>query len=252
MSIVVPEFLGRFGNQCFQIACAIGYARKHNFKYFIPKNYHHKEIYNYFPNIPVFQGDVSTLFKYDVANDFGFRYKEIPKYKDGVKIRGFFQSIKFFEHCQDEVRQVLKLNETPVDYVGIHVRRGDYLQYPDQFPPVTMKYLGEAITLFKDKGYKDFLVFSDDRKWCINNLPKNFQDCTFKFSEGDAYTDLSLMASCEHNIIANSSFSWFAAWYNRNTNKIVVSPSKETWFGPKCRLDTSTLLPDNWIKIHTR
>ena len=252
MSIVVSELLGRTRNNLMIAAATIGYARKQKFKYFIQKGYHHKEIYDYFPNLPVFQGDISTLFKYDVANDYNFRYKEIPRYKDGVKIRGFFQSLKYFEHCQDEVREVLKLNETPVDYVALHVRRGDYVQYSAQFPPVTMKYLTEAIGYFTQRGYKNFLVFSDDLKWCVSNLPSNFKECNFKFAEGNVYEDLSLMASCEHQIIANSSFSWFAAWWNRNTNKIVVSPSKETWFGPKNRLDTSDLIPDSWIQIHAR
>jgi len=252
MSIVIPELLGRMSNNLWQTACAIGYARKHKMKYAIPKGYHHRDIYKYFPNIPVYDGDISALFKYDVANDYGFRYKEIPYYKSGVKIRGYFQSIKFFEHCQEEVREVLNLNETPVDYVGIHVRRGDYLQYMDQFPPVSIKYLTEAIDIFTKKGYKDFLVFSDDQKWCVDNLPSRFKDATFKFANGNAYEDLSLYASCEHNIIANSSFSLFGAWYNRNSNKIVVSPSKDTWFGPKVRLDTLTLIPEGWIQIHAR
>lgn len=251
-NIVVPEFLGRLGNNLFQIAATIGYSKKYNVPWAVPPNYHHKAIYEYFPKLPIYKGP-NHLPVYDTATDEGFKYKEIPFYSNGVNIRGFWQSVKYFEHCQDEVRSVLRLKENPIEYVGLHIRRGDYVNYSGSFPPITIKYLTEAIKVFTDKGYKDFMVVSDDIPYCRELLPRTFPHVRFKFNIGNPYEDMSILASCEHNIIANSSFSFFAAWYNRNVNKIVVSPSKETWFGPAAqRIDTSTLIPDEWIQIHAR
>lgn len=250
--IIVPEFLGRLANNLFQVAAAIGYAKRHNIQFAIPGDYHHKEIYEYFPNLTIYKGDHRSLPVYDTANDTGFAYKEIPKHEGDFRIRGFWQSVKYFEHCQDEVRSILKLKETPIEYVALHIRRGDYVKYSNLFPPVTIKYISDSIKIFYDKGYSDFLVFSDDIHYCVSTLHKSFPHINFQYSNGNAYEDLSLIASCEHGVIANSSFSLYAAWYNRNSNKIVVSPSKETWFGKSNKLDASTLIPKQWIQIHAR
>lgn len=252
MNVVIPEFLGRYSNNLWQIAASIGYSTKHNVPWFIPSGYHHKTIYEAFPRLPIYKGK-TNIPVYDTATDEGFKYKEIPFNPNGLKIRGFWQSVKYFEHCQDEVRRVLKLDEKPIDYVGIHIRRGDYLKYPDNFPTLTNKYLTESLNYFEGKGYKNFMVISDDIEWCVENLPGMFPNVKFTFKHGTPYEDMSTLASCEHLIIANSSFSLFAAWYNRNSNKIIVTPSKETWFGTKAqKIDTSTLLPDEWIQFHTR
>jgi hypothetical protein len=254
------DFLGRTGNLLFQVAAMIGYTSKHGGKWGIPVGYRHKTIYNYWPHLPLYRGEAFYRRRgpLQVWSEPDFSYTEIPKHDKGVKLHGFFQSLKYFEHCQDEVRHWIRLKETPIERVGIHVRRGDYLQYPDRFPTVTEKYLEEAINYFMYRGYAKFLVFSDDIGWC-KELFKDwgaFKD-SFQFSEGrNEYEDLSLMASCEHQIIANSSFSWMAAWYNTNKNKIVISPSKETWFGDGSDLSkndlTRDLLPKEWIQIHTR
>jgi hypothetical protein len=251
MVTVTCTLLGRLGNNLFQVAAMVGTGQK----FAIPEGYHHKEIYNFFPKLPV-QEYWRRKFKQWDQPDFTYTpipYDTDPYNKWGTKIHGFFQSIKYFEHCQDEVRSWLPLNETPIDYVGLHWRRGDYLQYPDRFPTLTPEYIGQAIDYFNFKGFRNFMVFSDDIQYCKEFLPKRFPYVNYKFSEGkNQFEDLSLMASCEHNIIANSSFSWMAAWYNRNKNKIVITPSKETWFGPNNKLDTRDLIPEGWIQLHNK
>ena len=94
------------------------------------------------------------------------------------------------------------------------------------------------------------LVFSDDIKWC----KENFIGDKFLFIEEDRdYIELFLMSQCNHNIIANSSFSWWGAWLNKNENKIVVAPSK--WFGENSEyikqegINDKDILPKSWIKI---
>jgi hypothetical protein len=98
----------------------------------------------------------------------------------------------------------------------------------------------------RNQGVKKFYVFSDDIEWCKNF----FSDILdFEFISGNnEIRDLYLMSSCENNIIANSSFSWWGAWLNKNPNKKVIAPS--VWFGPaKKNVITEDLYCKNWIKL---
>jgi hypothetical protein len=156
----------------------------------------------------------------------------------------------FSEHRKQihELFELAKVNR--IDRVSIHVRRGDYVKFHTSFPPIHRRYLQPAIKFFTDRGYKKFLVFSDDIEWCVEHF-KSY-DGDFLYSGGqNEFQDLSLMANCTHNIIANSSFSWWGAWLNQNPNKIVISPHPQAgnWFGQRVKLDTTDLVPDSWYKI---
>lgn len=253
MSIVTFEPLGRLANLIFQASACIGYAKKYGTDWALPRHYHHREIYKYWPTLPTFKGNPRKLKVYDVATDEDWGYKEIPNQNGDVKLRGFFQSEKFFENAKDEVRNAFKLDIRPVMYVSIHVRRGDYLdENQSTFRPVDMNYLNQAIGYFKNLGKTQFAVFSDDIAWCKQNLTD--KDCEFVFSEGrNEFKDLSLMASCSDHIISNSSFSWMSAWLCPRSNKIVVSPHHEApnWFLHN-RMDTTHLIPDGWVQIKYR
>lgn len=252
---VTCEFLGRLGNNLFQVAAMIGYCMRTGQKWGIPPGYHHPQIYQYFRHLPIYRGNVRRLPVYDTATDAGFAYKEIPHFPNGIKLRGFWQSYKYFDHVRSEILDAWRFRKYPEmeGYVSIHVRRGDYVTHADYFPPITLEYIKKAINHFKETHYK-FAVFSDDINWCKNTFSILSEiGFEFKYIEGGTeYTDLSMMSSCDHNIIANSSFSWVAAYANQNPNKIVVSPNQFTnWFGPKNRhlLDTKDLLPPEWIQI---
>lgn len=252
------EFLGRLGNGLFQVAAMIGYCKRTGQSWGIPPGYHHRQIYQYFKHLPIYRGNIRKLPVYDVTDPKDFGYKEIPDHPNGVKLRGFFQSYKFFDHAKEEVLNAWRFRHYPdmKGLVSIHVRRGDYVTHNDSFPPITIEYLQQAIKIFTDKGYNRFSVFSDDLMWCKANLVSYVDGVQFQFIEhGTEYSDMSMMSSCDHNIIANSSFSWVAAYANRNPDKIVVSPHWESpnWFGPKgANLDTKDLLPEEWIKIKFR
>jgi len=223
----------------------IGYCSKYGGTWGIPATYRHKTIYDCWPHLPKYKGRSLPVW-----SEPDFNFTEIPEHKGGVKLHGFFQSLKYFEHCQGEVRHWIRLKETPIERVGIHIRRGDYLQYADRFPTLSTTYIQNAIGYFINKGYYKFFIFSDDIEWCKQYFGK--QEDIIIYSEGrNEFEDMSLLASCEHQIIANSTFSWMAAWYNTNKNKIVVCPSAETWFGPANNLKDKTfdLLPEKWIKI---
>lgn len=276
-ALVYPHFIGRLGNNMFQIAACIGYAKKYGIKWGVQKGYVEKgfnafQVDKYFPNLP----EATTTYRahqehrdnsYCLKHRCGldecwFNHHNIEFYPAGIRLMGFFQSWKYFDNAKEEVREAFPLKEYPElkDYVSIHVRRGDYLQNSGSFPPVTIEYVHKAINKIWNAGFAQkltkFYVFSDDLQWCKDNI-KDSNGFTFKFSEGrNEYEDLCMMASCSHNIISNSTLAWWAAWLNKNPDKIVVSPSckRGNWFGLDngVKQDCVDLLPPEWIQIEFR
>lgn len=261
--MVSAQLIGRLGNSMFQIAASIGYARKYGYKWAVQERPHNNEsaIHRTFPNLPkttekgkIFQEHPSKHCAqhnehYDLCH---FNFHDLPDMGENIFLSGFWQSWKYFEHCKEEVKEVFKLPhiEGYEDYVSIHVRRGDYVQHSGSFPPVTEEYILEAMSRMPGLNY---LVFSDDIKWCKENLGQ--LNANILFSEGrNELEDLSLMASCGHHIIANSTFSWWSAYLGHNPYRIVISPSAETWFGEKSgvRQPVKDLLLPEWIQIPTR
>ncbi|MBK8842633.1 MAG: alpha-1,2-fucosyltransferase [Saprospiraceae bacterium] len=93
-----------------------------------------------------------------------------------------------------------------------------------------------------------YYIFSDDIEWCRNNIGKDLNYCEYINHNlgNDAWQDIILMKNCKHNIIANSSFSWWGAWLNENIDKIVISP--HNWFAnAKYEILTSELIPEDWV-----
>jgi hypothetical protein len=253
--LIYPQFIGRLGNNLFQIAACIGYAKKHHvgwgvMKGYVERGFNAYQVDKYFPNLP--KADPADVNNFKTYNEPFFNYQEIPFVPRGVKIVGFWQSLKYFEHCQQEVRDALKIQykDGYQDYCSIHIRRGDYLKHPDNFPTVTMEYIRKAMYEVASRGTDKFMVFSDDMEWCKENINGDYE---IKFSnEQNEYDDLCAMASCKDNIIANSSFSWWGAFLNRNENKVVVSVDHKQWFGPNAgpvKDQTQDLIPDRWIQI---
>ena len=270
--MVVAKHIGRLGNNMFQIAAAIGYAKKYGYEWAAdPSNGHgepYSSIHTSFPNLP--KSTPSGVRFHEHPNRFcnihnkhldecHFNYHDIPNLGPDVILSGFFQSWKYFEHCKEEVKQIFKLEHIPgyEDYVSIHVRRGDYVQHAGSFPPITVGYIHEVIYQIDSRiGHsKKLIFFSDDIQWCKDNF--TFIDRVVEYSEDrNELQDLSLMASCGHHIIANSTFSWWGAYLGHNPNRIVISPSCEngSWFGPTAGVKHAVvdLLPPEWIQIKVR
>lgn len=250
--MVSAKLQGGLGNYMFQIAAAHTLAIRNNdvAKFdFTSAMQVHKNIKNYESNIfkNVLHGECELFWQYDEPT---FAFNELP-YKNGLLLNGYFQSEKYLD--RDEI---LKLFEIPNhiiktlkdkygsfdNVVSVHVRRGDYVSKQDKHPVQDINFYKQAFDYFDNS--KKFYIFSDDIEWCKNNfIGDNFE---FIESEFD-YIDLWMMSLCEHNIIANSSFSWWGAWLNRNPDKIVIAP--KNWFGPKKKLDAKDLVPDKWIRI---
>jgi hypothetical protein len=249
--MVTCNLFGGLGNQLFQIAATIGYAKKNGLPYEIPVKPSHQEIHRtfHFPGINYERIAGGAVMIY---NEPSHNYTDIPVYmNNGLKmsLHGQFQSEKYFSHCREEILNVLGFKWAKgTGIVSIHVRRGDYLDFPGRFPVVSEDYLNKSINYFTDLGFSRFVFFSDDIIWC-KQYAESLNNISIDFSlETDPIQDMTLMSCCEHNIIANSTFSWWGAWLNQNPDKIVVAP--ENWFGEElAHIDTSDILPENWIKM---
>ena len=134
--------------------------------------------------------------------------------------------------------------------ISLHLRRGDYIldkKTNSVHGVCSLNYYKKAMNLL-NKKFKNvnYFVFSDDMLWAKNNL--EIENVTYVEHCSIPHEDIYLMSLCDHNIIANSSFSWWAAWLNENYNKVVIAPKK--WFKDEKYLKNSGgLACDSWIKI---
>lgn len=232
--------MGRLGNQMFQIASTIGIATKHSHDYVFPR---WKYQYGFETPLPLPKGYVRI---YSDIKEPSFSYSEIEIPENGVyNLVGYLQSPKYFEHCERLIKKYFTFGVKfpPKVHTSIHVRRGDYLWQEQNHPVLPMSYYKEAMSHFSGST---FLIFSDDIEWC-KKQDWFGEKVLFSPYQKDEVADLSLMASCENHIIANSSFSWWGAYLGQNPDKKVIAPS--LWFGPKLPHDTKDLLPETWIRI---
>ena len=257
-------YMGRLGNAMFQYAAMIGTARKngmvcvfdyddprelgHDFSLSIPMPKKRKDIIN-----SVLHTYQQPKFCYD---------KSIENLKEFTDIKGYFQSSKFFDNVENEIKQEFTPKKEIIDscntirdsvkkeypekeIVSIHVRRGDYLYLKDHHPPCEPSYYQLATSKFSLDNHI-YLVFSDDIPWC----QKIFGDQVHYVQGGSAVQDMHLMSLCDHHIVANSSFSWWGAWLGHNKNKKIIAP--KNWFGPAKKKEDypmGDLYEKGWILI---
>jgi hypothetical protein len=180
-------------------------------------------------------------------------FEESSRYLDG-----YWQNEKYFL----QIRQVLLeefSSKTPLstlaqgylsriqntNAVSLHVRRGDYLRHPE-IGVLDLSYYQQAHSYLISKVENPvFYIFSNDQAWCKQNL-KFIENALYIEDTATEIDDLILMSQCRHNIVANSSFSWWGAWLNKNVNyKIIIAPKK--W--RRDDLQNFKYLPDSWVKI---
>lgn len=233
------------GNQMFMLAAMIGYAKKHDLNYFAPPTTIAPHVWKtYFPQFSTQKCPVH----YFTYKEPEHHYNEIP-FKEHIQLEGYFQSEKYFMHCRQDIINAFQIPWKPLEgQASIHVRRGDYLLYPDKHPVVTIDYLREAILHMAKIGVRNFVVCSDDIPWCRQTF-SGVKGAYFTYSaKKDVYSDLALMSCCQHNIISNSSFSWWGAWLNQNPDKIIIAP--KTWFGPgNQHLSDIDIIPKTWLRF---
>jgi hypothetical protein len=244
---------GRRGNQYFIAAAAIAYALKHDLDLHIPDHTLDDQAWP-----PLITDMVNPDFKERpvvTLKEEHFNYRKLP-FDDSwrfanICLDGYYQSYKYFEGYRKEILSAFRLQEsTREGWTGIHVRRGDYLKYPTMHPVVTARYIREAVELMP--GRQKFMICSDDMAWCKKYLDGLlFGKRYFEYAEGGSeWDDLVSLMRCEHLIISNSTFGWWAAWANSNPSKIVITPGAAKWFGVDySHMDTSDLIPREWIQL---
>ena len=179
-------------------------------------------------------------------------------------LNGYWQSEKYFKSAENKLRSELcpvnQLSEAGrkmldeilhCPAVSLHIRRGDYITNPSAAAVhgvCPLDYYYSAVRhIAAHVQNPRFFVFSDDPQWAKGNLRIGFP-VRFVETNGpnNGLEDMWLMKSCRHHIIANSSFSWWAAWLNDSRDKIVIAP--RVWFLDR-KLDDSNLIPEQWHRI---
>ena len=198
------------------------------------------------------------------AKDFSFNKNHLMPYK-GIKIHisGWYNA-KYFKTKENVVRETFQFDTSRLsnlsskylekikneNSISIHIRRGDYVsvQNLNKFGIIcTLNYYNKAIKLISDKITNPvFYIFSDDINWVKENL--NIPNPTYvEHNTGeDSWQDMYLMSQCKHNIIANSTFSWWGAWLGENKDKIVIAPNRLYSL-----METPDFYPEEWIQIDT-
>jgi hypothetical protein len=234
---------GRLGNQMFQYASLKGIAYKNGYKFLIPKGSH---------SLSCFELPFDEIETEKITEHFDKEYVEpdgnlcfeqgLFKIPDGVSLTGYFQNTQYFSHIEQEIRKDFSFKEEIISEaraslekfckngqtpVSVHVRRGDYLQFPDVFPIPSLQYYQKAMQKIRETVENPlFLFFTDDKIWVQQNFEK------YPLSNNDrADLDLCMMAMCKHHIMCNSSFSWWGAWLAKSDEQIVIRP--KNWFGQK-------------------
>lgn len=279
MKINVVSIAGGLGNQMFQYAFHLALKNKEpkikNYFFIAKYNTHNGyELKNVFGIgnsllLNLFSGVVKKILNirgHKIQDtDIGTYDHAKMNQKVSTYYSGFWQSEKYFYECSTDIRKKFSFKKDKISIrnielvnsikmkkntISVHIRRGDYLSEPGANKLLgglcNLEYYENAIKYMNNKIENPlFLVFSDDITWSKKNLSfiKNviYVDWNIK---NNSWQDMYLMSMCKHNIIANSSFSWWGAWLNNNSEKIIIAPKK--WFNT---LDANDITPTSWIRL---
>jgi hypothetical protein len=272
--MIIAIIYGGIGNQMFQYAAAKSISiekklklvldisrfedyklRKYSLQHFNIKGKIYKKPNRYLRKVQ------NLLFKKTryTEMDFGFDHNIFKIDGDCIILDGYFQSEKYFLMHKNEIKNDFSIksklkfqtHETlnyinTVNSVSLHIRRGDYLNNPKHYTDNEL-YYKKAVEVIENKiDNPVFFIFSDDMPWVKSNLTLKYKTVFIDFNdELSGFEDLKLMSACQHNIITNSSFSWWAAWLNENEKKIIIAPKK--WFNDDT--NSKDIIPDSWVKV---
>lgn len=230
-NFVTVRTAGGLGNILFQVATGYSYAKRTNKDFILFDSLNtastHEHIASFYNNLfqKISRNSKPLSSTVNIYREPSFQYNTIPIIDDSVLLDGYYQSEKYFHDYRQDLFELFDISQNTqrVKACSIHIRRGDYLQNANFHSVLDMDYYNRAMDIINADKY---IIVSDDINWCF----EHFKGSQFDFSNHTStYQDLVLMSNCTDNIIANSSFSWWGAWLNRNINKRVIAPAK--WFG---------------------
>lgn len=275
----IIEYEGGLGNQMFQYAFAQNFASKNLYTTGDMTSYYNVGrrkflLTSVFPNISIPECNIGLKEWYKKNKEHYMIEQSIlsvEKKETDIDIlqkqkgyfKGYWQSIKYVQPVEKQLRQDFMFFEKndlalydmmkemkKVNSVSVHIRRGDYLEEKNKkiYGNIcTEEYYIQAMLYVQKRVEKPvFYFFSNDIEWVKQKFKKQnaVYISTEMFEDYEDWYDMYLMSVCKHNVIANSTFSWWGAWLNQNSNKIIITPSK--WInGCECK----DLYPDDWIKI---
>ena len=230
--MITCEYMGRLGNNMFQIATTLAMAKK----------YSENAVFAPHPNFPWLPKREQQIENTLVAPKTGNLIFDIP-YKENMTLVGFFQRHEYFDHIKNELIEYFRVtNDWYPGTTAIHVRRGDFLFDTVNFPPVTIEYINKALSLIKNK---DKIVFcSDDIHWCRENF-SNLHNVSFR-ENIDSLADIYFMTNCDNVIMSNSTFSFWGA-YLSNRDRQIIFPLH--WFDLRSKRNGHEICPKNWMGI---
>lgn len=244
--MITAYLWGQLGNQMFLIAAALAYAWDHDAIAFFPDL--NRPDYRLCHNRDAifFRIDASAVaprpFLYYFAESVWHSSEKIPVQPDQI-IYGYFQSWKHFHHHRKKILAAFAPSDETLAYlqtkyadlintpntVSIHVRTFNKSLHQSKIHPfLGLEYYRKAMDLFPPDTA--FIVFSDRIQWCKKYFSKMKRHCVF-IEENDFIKEFFLMSMMKHQIICNSSFSWWAAYMNQNPNQVVIAP--KSWMHPE-------------------
>lgn len=267
---------GGLGNQLFQIAAVLHYAKKFKFK----------PVFKNIERIHDRAGEAGEQTYWHILNTTGllnvrdlkignyewlektsFSYQPFEKKSNKVCLYGYYQSPQYTDPVKKKMKALIWSNKNLAkkanylykkiaeqfnteNLVSIHIRRGDYLNLSNIHTNLSLEYYVNAIKAWtKDTP---IIVFSNDQQWCQKYLEKHISNPLWFVAEQDM-VELLLMSKIKNNIIANSTFSWWAAYINNHPDKKVIAPKE--WFGPDWKgpdgesSDWSDIYHKDWILL---
>jgi hypothetical protein len=285
MTIVSCFLMGGLGNQLFQIFNTIAYSLRYNLNFILPYDkvlVTGRDRYTYWDSLLSYLKKYTTynsyltnedLLKLEMYKEREHQYHEIPEILNKkILFYGYFQSYKYFEDQYDNIISLIKIKEKKEEvskefpkyfsdnstFISMHFRLGDYKLKPEYHPIIPKEYYYNSLSYimtFLDMKKKNIILYfceeedNDIVMPIINNLTKSFPFFSFvKVDDNiEDWKQMLIMSNCHHNIIANSTFSWWGAYFNTNKYKIVCYPS--IWFGKMINSDVKDMFPENWVKI---
>ena len=288
MQYITCSLMGGLGNQLFQLFTTIAYSIRYNIAFIFPyalklgvKRHTYWDSFlidllnntTFNTNWMLNNNQLTTIPSY---NEMTFHYEAIPYLNMSFQIHGYFQSYKYFMKESDIIFQMIHLREQqnkiceefiellPLDkntiVISLHFRIGDYIALQEYHPILTLKYYRKSLDyilsfLPLNKIRVLFFCEKDDNDTVFKHievLRRTYKEENIEFVKvRDDIADwkqLLLMSVCHHNIIANSTFSWWGAFFNGNMNKQICYPS--VWFGIKYEnYNIVDLFPNTWKKI---
>jgi hypothetical protein len=252
---------GGLGNQLFQIFTTIAFSIKHNlsFTFLYTTNLGKRQTYWHTLFLSIIDHTSIEPIENCIQINEGDAVFYNPPRDTDIVLNGYFQSFTFFENEFSAITRLLGLDRfrhvSSQTSVSLHFRLGDYKYLQDCHPILDIDYYKNALgyIMLMDPTISHVKYYCEDEdietvNQNVETLRQEFREFVFERELADSdWEEMMSMSCCKHNIIANSSFSWWGAYLNTNPERIVCYPS--VWFGPTIQQDVSSMFPGEWIKI---